>query len=424
MVKVDEDRSATRAWILYDWANSAFATTVLAGFFPIFFKSYWASGMDGTRSTALIGSAASIAVAFVFFAAVCLGTLADRRGWRRLMLGIFCVLGSGATLALALVPQHLTYVALGLYLAGTVGFASGNMFYDALLPEVAPPDRLDQVSARGYAMGYLGGGVLFAVQVALVQFHDRVGLADRTTAVQLSFASTGLWWMLFAIPVLTRVRERPSARSTGSVLAEIRASFVGLASTVRAIRSHRDLFVFLLAFWCYGDGVQTIIKMATAYGTDLGLGQGHLIGALLMVQFIGLPSAWVYGTLARRLGRRTVILVAIAAYSGVVILAWQMTSAWEFFLLAAVVGLFQGGIQAISRSLFAAMTPRHRTAEFFGFFNLTDKFSSILGPLLVGWIASLTGNPRAGILSLLVFFVLGAGLIVLVDPVRGESLVR
>jgi UMF1 family MFS transporter len=409
--------------MLYDWANSAFATTVLAGFFPIFFKTYWADHMDGPSSTALLGTAASAAVLFVFLVAVGLGTLADRRGWRRWLLGLFCLMGSGCTVALAFVPQHATTIALVMYLAGTVGYASGNVFYDALLPLVAPAHKLDDVSARAFALGYLGGGLLFALQVLLVQFHDRVGIS-APTAVRISFATTGVWWAAFAVPLLVRVRERAAAERAGGAFAEMRESFSRLLNTLRSVRSHRDLFVFLVAFWFYGDGVQTIIKMATAYGTDIGLGRGHLIGALLMVQLIGLPSAWVYGVLARRLGRRPMILAAIAAYTGVVLLAWRMTRPWEFFVLAAVVGLFQGGIQAISRSLFASMTPPEHSAEFFGFYNLSAKFSTVAGPVLVGWTARLAGDSRAGILVLVALFAAGAALLMLVDPERGALRIR
>lgn len=406
--------------MLYDWANSAFATTVLAGFFPIFFKSYWAGSMEGTRSTALLGTAASVSVALVFIVAVCLGPLADRTSGRRLLLALFCFAGAAATSALALLPEGATFWALALYVGGTLGFAGSSVFYDSLLPLVARPERLDDVSARGFALGYAGGGLLFAAQVALVTFPSAFGLPGKAAAVKVSFLTTGLWWAVFAIPLLVTVRE-DGPRPFGSALAIVGESFSRLAGTIRSIRSYRDLFIFLLAFWCYMDGVGTIVKMATAYGKDVGLEDVHLIGALLMVQVIGFPSAWIYGTLARRLGRRRVILAGIVAYAGVVVFAYFMSRGWHFFVLAAVVGLFQGGIQAISRSLYASMTPRSRSAEFFGFYNLSARFSTVMGPIVVGWTGGLAHNPRAGILVLVVLFVAGGALLFAVNADRGRE---
>ncbi len=415
-----EDRRAVRAWMMYDWANSAFATTVLAGFFPIFFKSYWAGGMEGARSTALLGTAASASVVLVFLVAVGLGSLADRTGRRKLFLGLFCAIGSLATMALALVPQGMATWALVLYVAGTLGFAGSSVFYDAILPLIARPERLDDVSARGYALGYAGGGVLFAAQVVLVTFPHVLGLPGKAAAVKVAFLTTGLWWAGFAIPVLTMIREERPAPAAGA-LAVARESFARLASTIRSIGSYRDLMLFLLAFWCYMDGVGTIIKMATAYGKDVGLEDVHMIGALLMVQFIGLPATVVYGLLARKVGRRRMILAGIVAYAGVVVFAFFMSRGWHFFVLAAVVGLFQGGIQAISRSLYASMTPRSRSAEFFGFYNLCARFSTFVGPLVVGWTGGLALNPRFGILTLVLLFIAGGLLLAMVRPARGRA---
>jgi UMF1 family MFS transporter len=393
---------------------------VLAGFFPIFFKGYWASAMEGARSTALLGTAASASVLLVLVVAVCLGPLADATGRRKSLLLCFCLLGSAATCALALVPEGGATLALVLYVAGTLGFAGGNVFYDALLPLVASPGDYDRVSARGFALGYLGGGLLFAAQVAVVSRPALLGLAGKAGAVKLAFVSTGAWWALFALPLMVAVQEKGPA-SPVSALEAVRAGVARLGATLRRIRSYRDLVLFLVAFFCYMDGVGTIVKMATAYGKDVGLEDAHLIGALLMVQFIGLPATWVSGLLAGRIGRRPVILAGIAAYAAVVVVAYFMSRAWHFFVLAAVVGLFQGGIQAISRSLYAAMTPRERSAEFFGFFNVAARFSTFAGPLVVGWTGGLASNPRAGILALVAFFAAGTVLLVLVDPRRGEA---
>jgi UMF1 family MFS transporter len=414
------NKKPVRAWMLYDWANSAFATTVLAGFFPIFFKSYWAPTLPGPRSTALLGTAASIGVVLVLIVAIGLGALADRTSSRKKLLALFCFTGALSTSCLALVPYNATTFALALYILGTLGFAGGSVFYDALLPIVAEPEKLDDVSARGFALGYAGGGLLFAAQVALVSFPHVFGLADKAAAVKVAFVSTGIWWAAFAIPILLIVKEEKPEPVT-SALAIIRESFSRLASTIRSISSYRDLFLFLLAFFCYMDGVGTIVKMAVAYGKDVGLEDIHLIGALLMVQFIGLPCAYLYGILARRLGRRRVILAGIVAYISVVVFAYFMSQAWHFFVLAAVVGMFQGGIQAISRSLYASMTPRGRSAEFFGFFTISNRFSTFLGPLVVGWTGGLVGNPRAGILTLLVLFAAGGALLLVVKPDRGRK---
>jgi len=416
---VSANRQIT-SWVLYDWANSAFATTVMAGFFPVFYKTFWAADLPATESTFQLGLANSVAGLLVVLSAPFLGAVADRGGLKIRLLGVFALLGVGMSGGLYFVAAGQWWPALLCYLFGVLGFSGSNVFYDALLVEVAPRDRWERVSALGYAAGYLGGGLLFAVQVWMVQAPAMFGLADPAEAVRLAFLMVAGWWALFSLPILLWVPERrppPVPRRVGLV----RAALGELLNTLRHIRALPMTFLFLLAYWLYIDGVDTVVRMAVDFGLALGFGAGDLLTALLITQFVGFPAALAFGRIGDRLGAKQGILLAIVVYILAVFWAWRMTETWEFYGLAVTIGLVQGGVQALSRALFARLIPPGRNAEFFGFYNMMGKFAVVLGPLLVGAVGQATGSPRLGILSLLLLFVSGALLLLAVDVRRGVA---
>ncbi|MDZ7828193.1 MAG: MFS transporter [Halofilum sp. (in: g-proteobacteria)] len=405
------------AWAFYDWANSAYATVVLAGFFPLFFKQYWAAGLETTESTFWLGAANSASSLLIVLLAPLLGAAADRADARKRYLVRFALLGIVATATLWFVGEGAWGAAAALFALATVGFMGANVFYDALLVRVAEPSERDRVSALGYALGYLGGGILFAGCVALVLMPQTFGLADKGVAVRLSFLLTAAWWAGFSIPLLRSLHETPARLP---ILPAIREGARELVQTIRHLRENRNAGLFLLAYWLYIDGVDTVVRMAVDYGMSIGFDANGLIIALLIVQFVGFPATLVFGRLAAPLGARGGIFLALAVYAGATTWASMMSAEWEFYGLAVIIGLVQGGVQALSRSFFSQLVPPERSGEFFGFYNMMGKFAAIIGPVLVGTIGWLTGDPRVGILSLLLLFGAGAFLLARVrvaDPV-------
>lgn len=401
------------AWALYDFANSAFATTVMAGFFPLFFKQYWHQG-DPTESTFALGLANAVASALLLICAPLLGAIADQGRLHKAFLTWFALLGMGATLLLAPLGPGLALAALTLYGLGLIGFSGANIFYDSLLVEVAKPHEYERLSSLGFALGYLGGGVLFAFNVWLVLQPQRFGLDLQEHAIRLSFASVAGWWLVFSLPLLFRIREPRVNRPKQQLILRGWRQFI---QTLTNLRTHRPAFLFLLAYWFYIDGVDTIVRMAVDYGLSIGLDWQTLILALLLVQFIGFPAAIAFGRLGERIGAKRAVLLGLFVYIGVTVLAAGLDSANEFYTLAAMIGLVQGGVQALSRSLYAHLIPKECAAEFFGFYNMLGKFAAVIGPFLVGATGLLAQDPRAGILSVLILFAIGAGLLLKV-PAR------
>ncbi len=410
----------TLAWLLYDWGNSAYATTVMAGFFPVFFKEYWSAGVTATQSTFYLGMANSVASLLIVVLAPLLGAIADQWSARKRFLLFFAFLGILMTAMLPLVEQGDWLWAVLFYIVSTIGFSGSVSFYDSLIVFVTTPSRLDVVSATGYAMGYLGGGLLFALNVWMTLKPEWFGLADAAEAVRFSFFMVAAWWLLFTLPLAWLVRE-PDGRG-GSAMQAVRNGLKQLRDTFHEIRQLRTVFLFLLAYWCYIDGVDTIVRMAVDYGLSLGFDSNSLIVALLITQFIGFPSAIAFGHLGKRVGARRGIYLAIGAYVLIVVWASQMSSQNEFYGLAIAIGLVQGGIQSLSRSFYARLIPKEKSAEFFGFYNMLGKFAAVVGPVMVGWVGALSGNPRIGILTLLLLFFVGALLLSRVPDVerRGE----
>jgi UMF1 family MFS transporter len=415
------------SWALYDWANSAFSTTVMAGFFPVFFKQYWADGMDAAESTFLLGNANALASLLVVLMAPLLGAIADHGGVRKRFLILFAFMGIVMTGGLYLAAQGNWMMAILLYVVAVIGFSGGNIFYDSLLVDVSPVEKRDLVSAAGYAFGYLGGGILFTVNVVMTLHPDYFGLADAAEAVRYAFLSVALWWGLFSLPVILFVKESGEP-SKGTWVATVKGGFSRLAATFHQLRSLRQTFLFLLAYWLYIDGVDTIVRMAVDYGLALGFEASGLMLALLITQFVGFPAALLFGYLGERRGPRQGIMIAIFVYLLVIAWAYQMDSAWEFYLLAGAIGLVQGGIQSLSRSIYSTMIPRDQAGEFFGFYNMLGKFAAVIGPFLMGWVSVATGEPRYSIVAISILFIAGAIILARVDIREGqrqaESLVR
>ncbi len=391
----------------------------MAGFFPVFFKSYWAGDMAATESTVRLGTANALASLLVVLLAPLLGVIADRCGYKKRLLLMLAMLGALMSGSLYLVGEGYWLVAAALYVFAVIGFAGGNVTYDALLLDVAERAELERISARGFALGYLGGGLLFALNVLMVLYPESFGLADKGQAVRVAFLSVALWWALFTLPVLLFVREPPRAQGAAAS-AGFTGAWTELRFTWRLLRSLPMAFLFLLAYWCYIDGVDTIVRMAVDYGLALGFPSESLLSALLLTQFVGFPAALLFGRLGDRIGAKRAIWLALMVYVIAVFWAWRMTAAWEFYGLAVMIGLVQGGIQSMSRALYARLIPAEHAGRLFGLYNMMGKFAAVVGPLLVGWVALLSGSSRIGILSILILFLVGGLLLAGVRVAEGE----
>ena len=402
-----ENKRAVWSWAFYDWANSAYSTTVMAGFFPLFFKEYWADPHNPSQSTFYLGMANSIASMVVAALAPLLGSVADQGSAKKKFLTFFAFLGVIMTGGLWMVSQGNWQMAVLFYVMATIGFASGNVFYDSLLPGLASEERVDVVSSL--------------VNVFMYLKPELFGIPDGPTAIKLSFLSVAVWWAVFTIPLILFVPE-PKNYENIDFNNAIRMGWVQLVQTFKEIRNMKVVGTFLLAYWFYIDGVDTIIRMAVDYGMSLNFPGESLIIALLIVQFVAFPAALIYGWLASKIGAKTGIMVGITAYSFITLLGYFMTEAWHFYVLAILIGLFMGGIQALSRSLYTRIIPPDKSAEFFGFYNMLGKFAAIIGPALMGTIALVTGSARLSILSILLLFILGAFFLNKVDIKEGKRL--
>lgn len=409
------------AWALYDWANSAFALAVLTAFVPVMLAGAWNDGAPSNVTTFRLGVANGLASLVVVLLAPLLGAMTDQARRRKPWLAFFTFLGVAATMLLAAIGPGGWQLAMACFVMASVGFFAANSLYDAMLIDVAEPAAFDRVSAFGYGLGYLGGALLFTVSVILLAKPASFGLGSQTEAIQLTFILVGVWWALFSVPLLLWVRERQGGAAP--VAGAFRAGLRQLRETVRTLRGDRNLLWFLGAYWLYIDGVYTIIKMAVDYGLSQGLSATDVTGAILLTNFLGFPAAIAFGALGARVGPRRAIYLALAVYIVATALAVFLTTAPQFYGLAATIGLVQGGVQSLSRSLYARLIPPQMSGEYFGFFNMLGKFSSILGPVLAGTVALVSGSQRVGILSIILLF--GSGLLLLtrvrVPAVRAGS---
>lgn len=418
-----DQRRSIWSWACYDWANSAFATTVIAGFFPLFFGSYWANPDDPTRSTFYLGLANSIASIIVAALAPVLGAIADKGSAKKRFLFVFAFLGIVMTGALWFVQAGLWQLAIVFYVSAAVGFSGANIFYDSLLVAVASDKKIDFVSSLGFSLGYVGGGILFAVNVLMYLKPGLFGIADGETAIRIAFVTVAVWWAVFSIPVFLFVKEPAGERGLPIGKAVV-AGWKQLIITLKDLRHLKVVALFLLAYWFYIDGVDTIIRMAVDFGSSLGFEASSLIVALLLVQFVAFPAALLYNTFAQSIGVKRALFVAIFAYGAITILGFFMRQVWQFYALAVLVGLFQGGIQALSRSFYARLIPENKAAEFYGFYNMLGKFAAVIGPMLMGTVTVVTGSNRIGILSILILFIVGGVLLAKVDEEEGSRMAR
>lgn len=427
-------RPELRAWALYDWAVSSLQTTVLVAVFPIFFVRVAAAGLPESRATQALATANTLAAVIVALLSPVLGAISDYAAAKKRMLAASMLVGAAATAGMFFIQRGDLGLASTLFVVALAGATSSVVFYEALLPHLAAPHEIDRVSSAGYAIGYIGGGVLLAANLAWIQRPDWFGLPSGeglspqavSLPARLAFVSVAVWWVVFSLPLFRRVPEPPRQLEAdeGGRATVLKASFTRLGETVRQLMSFKQAFLMLLAFLIYNDGIQTIIKMATAYGTEIGIGQSALITAVLLVQFVGVPFAFLFGMLAGRIGAKRAVFIGLLAYTVISIVGYYMRTATHFFILAGLVGMVQGGTQALSRSLFATLIPAHKSGEFFGFYSVFEKFSSIFGPLVFAVTITVTGSSRNAILSVILFFAVGAAVLARVNVAEGQRAAR
>jgi len=419
-------RPELRAWALYDWANSVYMTSVLATLLPLYFRTVAGGSLPQGTATARFAVATACAVTIVALISPFFGALADYAGTRKAMLARFLAIGVTSTAALALVGPGDWALCVFLFIAGNVGASASIVFYNSLLPHVARPEEVNRLSTAGFALGYLSGGLVLALNLLMIQRHEALGIPDSEAAMRLAFVMAALWWAIFSIPVLLRVSEPPRLEATALERGRPLPSIVlgRLKTTLLGLRNHRDAGLMLLGYLLYNDGVNTIIRMAAIYATDIGISRTAMLLGILMVQFIGIPFAFLAGFLADRLGVKRVIFLTLFVYVIIAWLGYRMTQDSDFLLLAGLVGLVQGGAQGLGRSLFASLVPRHKSAEMFGFFGVFDKFGGVIGSALFALTVSLTGSGRLAILALSVLFVAGAIVLSFVNVERGRAAAR
>ena len=395
------------SWAFYDWANSALATTVMAGFGPLFFKSFWASDLDAVMSTWVWGATNSLVGLVIGILAPILGAYSDIGRNRKRFLYFFAFIGILSTGYLYFIPEGEWFYAMLFYSLAVIGFSGGNIFYDSLLIFVSDSNERNRVSSLGFSLGYLGGGLLFVINVFMYLNPSWFGFESEIQAILWSFLTVAFWWALFSLPTLLNVKEFGNTDINLNYISMTKKAFLNVKSTILEIRKYRKAAIFLISYFLYIDGVDTIIRMATSYGSDIGLEMSSMITALIITQFIGFPSTLLFGVYADKLGFKRILTIGIFVYIFICFYSTFMTTALEFYILASIVGLVQGGVQAISRSFFSSLIPTEKAAEFFGFFNLIGKTSVVIGPILVSSVAMALGNPRMGILSLLLLFIPG-----------------
>ena len=425
--RVGLGRRDLRAWALYDCANSAFQTTIIAAVFPIYYQKVAAAGQPESTAMSRFAWATTLAILIVAVVAPVLGAIADYTAIKKRLLAVFLAIGASATAAMFWIERGDWQFALGLFVIGNVGVAGTIVFYESLLPHLVSSEQdLDRVSTAGYAVGYMGGGVLLAINLLMIQKPEWFGIPDAGTATRLALASVAVWWVIFSIP-LFRVVPEPAVRVEADERPGGNAFLTAtkrLRETLHELRRYRDAFVFLLAFLLYNDGIQTMIRMATIYGTQIGLPESAMITALLLTQFIGIPCAIGFGMLGSRIGAKTAVFGGLAVYVLITLLGYFMSTATHFFALAVLVGMVQGGTQALSRSLFASMIPRHKSSEFFAFFSVFERYAGVLGPAIFAFVIEHSGSGRSALLAVAVFFVVGAGVLTFVDVDRGRRAAR
>ncbi|WP_291260879.1 MFS transporter [Gemmatimonas sp.] len=427
-------RPELRAWAMYDWAVSAMQTVITTAVFPIYFISVAGADMTKAEATAWYSWANTAGALLIAVLSPVLGAMADYRSAKKRFLSVFMLLGVFSTMGMFFIMHGDLFLAATLFVLSLAGATGSMTFYESLLPHIAREDEIDRVSTGAYAMGYIGGGLLLAINLAWISNPALFGLpagddltpAEATLPARLAFLSVGVWWLLFSIPTLRGVPEPPRRIETDETPTgnSVVVAFSRLRETLGEMRLYKQAFLTMLAFTIYNDGIQTIVRMATVFGEELGLPRSDLITAVLIVQFVGIPFSFLFGTLASRLGTKLSILLGLAVYTGICIYAYTIHTVTEFYLLAGMVAMVQGGTQALSRSLFASMVPKHKSGEFFGFYSVFEKFGGILGPAVFGIAVSTTGSSRSAILWVIAFFVVGGAMLMTVNIAEGERMAR
>ena len=459
------DKKTIYSWALYDWANSAYATSVMAGLFPLFFGAIAKGDLDPTSTTNYLALSNSIASFVVALLAPILGAIADHGTLKKKLLIFFAFLGILMTISMGFIMQGYWIIAFIVYIFATIGFSSANTFYDSLLPVVSNKKNVDYVSALGFALGYLGGGILIVINAAMVYFHNNIGIT-LIEAYQYSFISVGIWWALFSIPIVLFVDE-PASHEKKSLTTAIKDGWSQFLSTIQNIKKSKVVATFLLAYWLYIDGVDTVVRMAVNLGEKLGFASEVMMVALVVVQFVAFFATLLYIKISDKIGLKNGIYLGILGYIFIIIIGSSVTEVWQLYVGVILIGCFQGGIQTLSRSLYARIIPQNKTAEFFGFFNMWGKFAAIIGPLLMAGVTTLSlryieansaslvpvkvlGNgsldkaanaivsaltvivkdahhtlsARIGFLSLIILFILGAYVFSKVDVQEGERIAK
>lgn len=432
--KLGLHRPELRAWAMYDWANSAMVTTIVTAVFPIYFARVAAADLPKETATARYALASTLSLIIVAVLAPVLGAVADYAPVKKRLLAMFLSTGVLATAGMFFIHQGDWLLAMVLFIVAYVGAAGSFVFYDSLLPHIAHGSEMDRLSTTAYALGYLGGGLLLAANLAWIKLPHWFGLpsgenlteAQATLPTRLAFVSVAVWWFLFALPMFLRVPE-PASRHGGSARQgqnALKAALLQLKDTLVALRGFKHAFLLLLAFLIYNDGITTIYKMATIYGTELNIDEGSLITAILLVQFVGIPFAILFGMLAGRIGAKRCVTITLFVYAGISVFGYFMKTAAHFYILAILVAMVQGGSQALSRSLFATLIPKEKSAEFFALFAVCEKFAGILGPVVFMAMIAATGSSRGAVFAVILFFIVGGCLLQLVNVAEGQKAAR
>jgi UMF1 family MFS transporter len=432
--KLGLDRPELRAWAMYDFGNSAFMTVIITAIFPIYYSRVASAGIPNETAEFRFSMATTGAMIVIAILAPILGALADFSPIKKRMIAVFLAMSVAAVGMMFFIHEGNWVLALVLFVVANFGANGSFVFYDALLPHLAKDEEIDRVSTAGYALGYIGGGLLLALNLAWIMKPQWFGLpsgeslspSQETLPTRLAFVAVAIWWALFSVPLFRRVPEPPVRLETDESRGQspIKAAFTRLGETFRELRKFKNAFLMLLAFLIYNDGIGTIIRMATLYGAGIGLKENDMIAAVLLTQFVGVPFAFAFGALAGRIGAKRSIFLALVVYTGISIIGYYMKTAVHFLILAILVGMVQGGAQALSRSLFATLIPRHKAGEFFGFFAVVEKFAGIIGPLVFGAVIAASGSSRGAILSIIGFFVIGGIILSFVNVPEGQRLAR
>ncbi|MBA4603013.1 MFS transporter [Thermoactinomyces mirandus] len=414
------NKKAIHSWVMYDWANSAYATIIMAAVMPIFYSEVAGKHLDSTTSTAYWGYTQSLSLMLVVLFSPVLGAIADSINGKKRFLRFFTILGVMATTCMFTIDEGEWLWASLLVILGTLAFSGANTFYDAFLSDIVPEHERDRISSRGFAFGYIGGGILLALDLCLIQFHNFFSFT-KVQATQIAFLTVAIWWWVFSMPLFRHVQEKKRQPRHASPKQLTQRGIHSVIHTLKSIGKYPELLKFLIAFWFFSDGINTIIKMATIYGVEIGIGQTDLIAALLITQFVGIPCTLLFGKIASKWEAKPTLIFTLIIYLIIVILGYFMTTSIHFYLLAIMVGFVQGGSQALSRSIYSRLIPLKRNAEFFSFYSLSGKFAAILGPAVFGLVGQWMGSSRAGIASLALFFVIGIIMLAKVDVTKGKA---